>query len=167
MTQTVLITLTIAGTDTGPFNLYSDSDGYVTAFETGVSKVDLESGYVSILVPLTATIIRVKSTSILCDNYIDLSIETTTTTTTTSSSSTTSTTTTEAILNFTVDRYTCSGCIFLSNEVLDSTEPVIVGKYYILSDLSVGHVTGNTGSGSTLTLFSSTPYNTCGEVPCV
>ena len=36
--MTVLLTLTTAGSDTGPFNLYSDVDGYISAFETGVSK---------------------------------------------------------------------------------------------------------------------------------
>jgi hypothetical protein len=92
MAQTVLITLTLAGTDTGPFDLYSDVDGYVSAFETGVSKVSLVGGYVSVLVPDGTTIIRVKSTG-LCPNYIDLAISGITTTTTTSSSSTTTTST--------------------------------------------------------------------------
>jgi hypothetical protein len=31
--MTILITLTLAGTDTGPFNLYSDSDGYTNTFK--------------------------------------------------------------------------------------------------------------------------------------
>ena len=39
--MTVLITLTLAGADTGPFDLYSDLDGYITPFETGVSKAAL------------------------------------------------------------------------------------------------------------------------------
>jgi hypothetical protein len=82
MAQTVLITLTTAGADTGPFDLYSDADGYVTPFETGIAKVALTSGYTSSLVPDLATIIRVQSDS-LCTNYVDLSIVTTTTTTTT------------------------------------------------------------------------------------
>ena len=38
--MTVLITLTVAGADSGPFNLYSNTDGFVAAFETGVSKAD-------------------------------------------------------------------------------------------------------------------------------
>ena len=100
MAQTVLITLTTAGTDPGPFDLFSDADSYVTAFENNVLKASLVSGYTSTLVPDLATIIRVKSDS-LCTNYIDLPIVTTTTrplvqvaTTTTSTSSTTTTTTT-------------------------------------------------------------------------
>lgn len=84
--MTVLITLTLAGTDTGPFDLYSDADGFVSAFETGVSKAALLAGYSSSLVPNTTTVIRVKSTGV-CNNYIDIPLlppVTTTTTTTTS-----------------------------------------------------------------------------------
>ena len=91
--MTVLITLTTAGTDTGPFNLYSNVDGYVSAFETGVSKAALVSGYSSALVPNGTATIRIKSTG-TCVNYIDVTVVTTTTTTssTTSTSSTTTTT---------------------------------------------------------------------------
>lgn len=80
--MTVLITLTTAGTDSGPFNLYSNVDGYVSAFETGVSKSALLAGYSSALVPNGSTTIRVKSTGV-CTNYIDITLVTTTTTTTT------------------------------------------------------------------------------------
>jgi hypothetical protein len=90
--MTVLVTLTLAGTDTGPFNLYSNSDGYVNIIATGVTKAALEAGYSLTGVPDDATIIRVKSTG-TCTNYIDMSIIGVTTTTT-SSSSTTSTSTT-------------------------------------------------------------------------
>lgn len=91
--MTVLITLTTAGTDTGPFNLYSNVDGYIAAFETGVSKAALVAGYSSSLVPNGTAIIRVMSAG-LCTNYVDLSIITTTTTTTTNLPTTTTTTTT-------------------------------------------------------------------------
>lgn len=78
----VLITLTTAGVDTGPFDLYSDADSYVTPFETGVSKSALVAGYGSSSVPGTATTIRVASTG-TCTNYVDLGIAGITTTTTT------------------------------------------------------------------------------------
>ena len=81
--MTVLITLTFAGADTGPFDLYSDTDAFTTPFETGVSKAALTSGYTSTLVPDLTGTIRVQSTSELCDNYIDIVIGATTTTTTT------------------------------------------------------------------------------------
>tara|TARA_R110000868_G_scaffold26620_2_gene102339 strand:- start:773 stop:1024 length:252 start_codon:yes stop_codon:yes gene_type:complete len=80
--MTVLITLTVAGADTGPFNLYSDVDGYVTPFEVGVSKASLLAGYTSILVPLGTVTVRVSSEGI-CPNTLDLPVSTTTTTTTT------------------------------------------------------------------------------------
>lgn len=92
--MTVLITLTTAGADSGPFDLYSNFDGYVSAFATGVSKSALLAGYSSSAVPDFATIIRVKSTGD-CVNYIDITL-TSPTTTTTSTSSTTTTTTTVA-----------------------------------------------------------------------
>lgn len=98
MAQTVLITLTIAGTDTGPFDLYSDADGYTLPFEVNVSKAALLSGYVSILVPDGATQIRVKSKG-ACTNFITVPIVGTTFTTTTSTTlfpPTTTTTTTMA-----------------------------------------------------------------------
>jgi len=94
----VTITLTTAGSDTGPFNLYSDLDGYISAFETGVSKVALLAGYTSILVPDGTTIVRVASSNPLCSNYVDIIVVqcgiTTTTTTTTITPTTTTTTTT-------------------------------------------------------------------------
>ena len=81
--MTVTITLTLAGADTGPFNIYSDVDGYTSAFETNVAKVDLEAGYTTALVPDGTTIVRVMSNSEFCLNYVDITIQTTTTTTTT------------------------------------------------------------------------------------
>ena len=91
--MTVLITLTVAGADSGPFNLYSNTDGFVSAFETGVSKASLLAGYASALVPDYTTTVRVKSNG-TCVNYVDIVLENTTTTTTTVAPSTTTTTTT-------------------------------------------------------------------------
>lgn len=82
--MTVYIQLTTAGTNTGPFNLFSDVDGYTTAFESGVAKSALVAGYTSALVPNGTTTIRVQSVG-ACTNYIDIVIGATTTTTTTTS----------------------------------------------------------------------------------
>jgi hypothetical protein len=98
MAQTVLITLTLAGSDTGPFDLYSDVDGYAVPFENNVPKASLTGGYTSVLVPDLATVIRVKSDG-LCTNYIDLTITTTTTTSTSSTTSTSTSTTTSFLEN--------------------------------------------------------------------
>jgi hypothetical protein len=72
--MTVTITLTIAGTDTGPFDLYSDLDSYTSAFETNVSKINLEGGYSSPLVPDFTNTIRIKSNNSDCQNQIDVSV---------------------------------------------------------------------------------------------
>lgn len=74
MSQTVIITIAAAGTDTGPFNLFSNADAYATAFVTGISKTALLAGYTSSVVPDAATIVRVKSNSASCTNYVDMSI---------------------------------------------------------------------------------------------
>ena len=82
--MTVLITLTVAGADSGPFNLFSNLDGYTSAFETGVDKTALLAGYSSALVPDFTTTVRVMSTGD-CTNYIDIILGATTTTTSTTS----------------------------------------------------------------------------------
>ena len=94
MAKSATITLTTAGTDTGPFNLLSDVDSYVTPFETNVAKSSLVAGYTTNLVPDAATVVRVQSTSSFCTNSIDLAYSTTTTTSTTTVPPTTTTTTT-------------------------------------------------------------------------
>jgi hypothetical protein len=89
--MTIVTTLVIPpGGDVGPFNLYSDSDGYTVPFATNVSAAALQAGYSS-TVPNDATIIRVISTG-LCTNFIDLNINLITTTTTSSSTSTSTST---------------------------------------------------------------------------
>ena len=89
--MTVLVTLTLAGTDVGPFNLFSNVDGYTTPLATGISRAALIAGYSLTGVPDNASVIRAQSTG-TCTNFLDMSVSGGTTTTTTSS--TTSTTTT-------------------------------------------------------------------------
>jgi len=74
MAFSATITLAAAGSDTGPFNLYSNVDSYATPFETGVSKSSLLAGYVSSLVPNSTSTVRVKSNSINCTNYVDMAV---------------------------------------------------------------------------------------------
>ena len=91
--MTILITLTVAGADSGPFNLYSDIDGFTTAFETAVDKTLLLAGYSSSAVPNGTTVVRLLSTGV-CTNFIDIVLDTPTTSTTSSSTSTTTSSTT-------------------------------------------------------------------------
>jgi hypothetical protein len=71
--MTVLITLTVAGADAGPFNLYSNLDGYISAFASGVSRAALLAGYSSASVPDFTTIVRVQSIGD-CSNNIDITL---------------------------------------------------------------------------------------------
>ena len=136
MPQTILITLTIAGTNTGPFLLYSNADSYTNPFEPPVSKAALQAGYLSFAVPDAATFIKVKSQGVCDDAEIILPISGTTTTTTSSTSSTTSTTTTAPLCyEFTIENVSlsqqvaywvdcCSGGI--SCEIIDAGNQITV-----------------------------------------
>lgn len=97
--MTVLVQLSVAGTNTTLFDIYSNFDN-VTPISTGVTKLELLEGYYVSPVPNGATTLRVMATE-TCTNYTDMPISglpTTTTTSTTvvvpTTSSTTSTTTT-------------------------------------------------------------------------
>ena len=79
--MTIYITITSAGADTGPFNLYSNVDGYVSAFATNVAKATLIAGYAA-TVPAGTNTVRIMSNG-ECINFIDVIVSTTTTTTTT------------------------------------------------------------------------------------
>lgn len=70
--MTIYILLTTPGTDAGPFNLYSDVDGYVSAFATNVSKATLSGGYVA-TAPNGTTIVRLVSVG-ECTNFIDFEV---------------------------------------------------------------------------------------------
>lgn len=83
--MTILITLTTIGIDCSTFDIYSNVDGFLSAFETDVPKVSLSAGFSSANVPDGTAIIRVKAKGV-CTNYIDLQLINATTTTTTTTS---------------------------------------------------------------------------------
>jgi len=116
--MTVLITLTTAGADTGPFNLYSDVDSFASAFEVGVAKSSLVAGYTSALVPDGTTVIRVLSNGD-CQNFIDIQLILTTTTTTTIANPA------ESILTF--DSYEAGEFRFTLSNPIYSTDVVVIG----------------------------------------
>jgi hypothetical protein len=109
--MTVLVTLTLAGTDVGPFNLFSNVDGYTTPLATGISRSALIAGYSLTGVPDDAAVIRAQSTG-TCTNYLDMYLSggTTTTTSSTSSTSTTSTSTTPPPACLTGDTTALASC---------------------------------------------------------
>ena len=73
MAKSVIIKLTTAGANVGPFNMLSDTDSYVSPFETNISRTTLTTGYTSSLVPNAATVIRALSSG-SCTNYVNLTI---------------------------------------------------------------------------------------------
>jgi hypothetical protein len=75
----IFIQLTSAGLDTGPFNLYSDVDGFTSPFNSGIPKEELLIG-TTISCPDGTTVVRVMSNSEFCTNYVDIVVGTTTTT---------------------------------------------------------------------------------------
>lgn len=91
----LVVQLTSAGSDTGPFNLYSNADSYLSAFESNVPKSSLLSGIV-VDAPVGTIMVRVTSANVICSNYIDIPVlqPTTTTTSTTVEPTTTTTSTT-------------------------------------------------------------------------
>jgi hypothetical protein len=99
MPQRVFITIGY-GSDAGPFDLFTNVDGYTTPFATNVSNAILYAGYLTNSVPDGATIIKLVSKG-NCNTVgffpitgIPTSTSTSTSTSSTSTSSTTSTTTT-------------------------------------------------------------------------
>ena len=104
--MTILITLTTIGTDCSLFDIYSNVDGFLSAFETDVPKASLSAGFSSANAPDGTTIIRVKAKGV-CTNYKDITLPAITTTTTSSTSTTTTTTT--IIPTIACSEYTSSG----------------------------------------------------------
>jgi hypothetical protein len=76
--MTITITLTSAGSDSGPFDLYTNATGSFTLMESGVSKSTLLAGYTVTTLDGT-TLVRVQSTG-ECTNYQDIPVGLTTTT---------------------------------------------------------------------------------------
>ena len=105
--MTIFITLSLAGTETGPFDLYSNVDGFTTPFATGVSRAALLAGYETTAPDGTITV-RLDDLNALCtpsttDIYTctipncDFSGEIICPVTTTTTSTSTSTTTTSTL----------------------------------------------------------------------
>lgn len=148
----VFLQLTTAGIDSGPFDLYSNLDGYSEPFEENVSRDLLIAGY-STTVPDNAITVRITSKED-CISSVDITLrnvecnlegytgEITTTTTTT---------TTIPVYQFTVylgSSYCNSGVCYLDGTPTDQivylppgAEPTIGGYLYTDPALTVPFVT--------------------------
>jgi hypothetical protein len=102
--MTIIITLSFAGNETGPFDLYSDATGFAIPFAQNVSKAALLAGY-QVEAPDGTTVVRLSNLNSLCGSTDIYSCATpncdftgtiicpvTTTTTTTAEPTTTTTT---------------------------------------------------------------------------
>ena len=93
----------------GPFDLYSDVDGYAVPFETGILASEFVApGYIT-TPPVGTDYVRVQSNGVTCKTFIELKniCQPTTTTTTSSSTSTSTTTSTTTIPPTTTTTTTC------------------------------------------------------------
>jgi hypothetical protein len=106
--MTITITLTSAGSDSGPFDLYTNATGSFTLMESGVSKITLLSGYTVTTLDGT-TVVRVQSTG-ECTNYQDIPVGLTTTTTTTTVAPAVCTEYTVSTSSATGQSYTYTAC---------------------------------------------------------
>jgi len=73
--MTGLITINTIGVDTGPFNIYSNIDGFVSAFETNINRTQLLAGFYTDLIPDGTVKIKVVDLGD-CALYIDIILET-------------------------------------------------------------------------------------------
>lgn len=162
--MTILITLTTAGTDTGPFTLFSDVDGFTSSFEAGVSKAALLGGYTSVLVPYGTTIIRVVSEG-ACPNYVDISVLLTTTTTTTLPNPEFSTLTFDNYENgeftFTLSNPIYSTAVVISDAFVDgyTSGTVCAGDPDTSDTIDLANILGIAAGDTTGTMLGNTPLN--------
>jgi hypothetical protein len=73
MSFQILITLTTAGSNTGPFDIFQNSDGYAIPIVTGVTKSTLLSGY-TVTVSNTTTAVAVVSQGTCSSNPLIMNI---------------------------------------------------------------------------------------------
>jgi hypothetical protein len=155
--MTVLITLTLAGADVGPFDIYSNVDGFTTPVATGISRAALLAGYYA-TVPDGTTQVLVQSTGI-CTTQLYLTVDGGTTTTTTSSTtSTTTTPPTSGTLTISYNKFSSSFSMIASTAPGQSitVTGAITANGYLLSDCQ-GSVAGATLTGNLLTLVPGNP----------
>ena len=160
--MTILITLNTIGIDCSIFDIYSDVDGFLSAFETDVPKASLSAGFSSANVPDRTATIRVKAKGV-CTNYIDLQLINITTTTTSSSSTstTTSSTTTAAPIichQWQISTTTDGGATFTN--CLGEVETIYIGG---ASGLAVTIFCSLSLDPSEIIIYSNTNLSYIGE----
>lgn len=82
--KSLLLTLTNCTPTAGPFDLYSNVDGFAVPFDTNVTRAQMLAGYTTTTAPDTASEIKIKSKGV-CINEIKLTVDVIPTLTTTTS----------------------------------------------------------------------------------
>ena len=178
----IYIKLTIAGTDVGPFSLYSNalhSDFSDAAFETGISRDSLVAGYTTVLAPIGTTKIKVQSNG-TCTNSIIIDVATITTSTSTTTLYSSTTTTTTINPSITTTTTTTEAPIYYDLIDCDSETHYCVMSHCTPTPLSTvqyqmgvpgegtiycGTLSGTCAGPPVGTIYSCT-IRTCGEDPC-
>lgn len=182
----VTITLTNPGTDTGPFNIYTNMDNYVVPIATSIPRSTLVgAGYTAVVDGNTATI-KVESTG-TCTSSIFLPVirptttstssttssttttppapgSTTTTTTTGTPGSTTTTTTTGQVVNSTTSTTTTYTDYRFEFEVRNQTDTGFGNGNLTLSK-SDGTFITNINTAYSLVIRNINTYNPAGAYP--
>jgi len=140
--MTVLVQLTVAGTDVGPFNIYSNVNYSIPIPPTNVSKSDLLAGYPVEVDPAT-TVIRVQSQG-QCKNQIDINVSGTT-----------------PAFYYIATLTDCAACGTSrpGNIYVRSSSALTIGKWYTTVDPpydSAYLITGNSGSANTGAILNAT-----------
>lgn len=73
--MTGLITISTIGVDTGPFNIYSNVDGFVSPFETNINRTQLIAGFFTNNIPDNTVKVKVVDLG-NCSLFIDIILET-------------------------------------------------------------------------------------------
>ena len=151
----IQITITIPPSGlAGPFDLFSDADGYASPFRTQVPTDDMLLGYI-VELPLGATIIRVCSVGD-CTNCIDLPTNCPTTTTTSTSPTTTTTSSTTLPIETTTTSTTLPpfdlnwSLVTNTPTEIDRVNLIIQANGSTVVDVSIS--SGNTSQSGVLTL---------------
>ena len=158
----IQITITIPPTGlAGPFDLFSDADGYASPFRTQVPTDDMLLGYI-VELPLGATIIRVCSVGD-CTNCIDLPTNCPTTTTTSTSPTTTTTSSTTLPIETTTTSTTLPpfdlnwSLVTNTPTEIDRVNLIITADASTVVDVSISP--GNTSQSGVLTLTDGQVIN--------
>lgn len=69
--MTIQITLSVLGNETGPFDLYSDVDNFITPFITNVPRASFLSTY-EVEAPDETTIVKIINLNPLCTGNVDI-----------------------------------------------------------------------------------------------